>query len=208
MNISEDILYDDEENNVILHGDIGFHDITHDDMKNGTGLRVVLWVAGCNHKCAGCQNPVTWDADGGIPFTQWEQAEFFTWLDKPWTEGATFSGGDPLHPRNRKYIGELMKMIKETRPGKNIWVYTGYSLKYAENKGFYLTDDVIDEEFVYPYLQYIDVLIDGRFECDTRREDIANSRKCLWRGSTNQHVIDVQASLKTGKIIISKEEIG
>ena len=75
-----------------------YHNITKDDMLNGDGLRVVLWVAGCNHCCPQCQNPVTWDPNGGLPFGEAERAEIFAELDKDYVSGITFSGGDPLHP--------------------------------------------------------------------------------------------------------------
>ena len=78
-----------------------YHNITKDDMLNGDGLRVVLWVAGCAHCCKGCQNPVTWDPDGGLPFDGAARAEIFEQLDKSYISGITFSGGDPLHPSNR-----------------------------------------------------------------------------------------------------------
>ena len=75
-----------------------YHNITKDDMLNGDGLRVVLWVAGCSHGCRECQNPITWDPNGGLPFTDSERAEIFAELDKDYISGITFSGGDPLHP--------------------------------------------------------------------------------------------------------------
>ena len=75
-----------------------YHNITKDDMLNGDGLRVVLWVAGCSHHCKGCQNPITWDPDGGIPFDEAAKQEIFEQLDKDYISGITFSGGDPLHP--------------------------------------------------------------------------------------------------------------
>ena len=73
-----------------------YHNITKDDMLNGDGLRVVLWVAGCNHCCRECQNPITWDPNGGLPFTEAEEREIFAELDKEYVSGITFSGGDPL----------------------------------------------------------------------------------------------------------------
>ncbi len=178
---------------------INYHNITHDDMLNGDGLRVVLWVAGCSHHCKECQNPITWDPNGGIPFTAWEETEFWTWLDKPWTQGATFSGGDPLHCANRGYIGKMMRKIKETREGKDIWLYTGYRLVCEDGK--FAFEDAAGNTFKYPELKYIDVLVDGPFECETRKADIATKKKVLWRGSSNQRLIDVQESLKTGHIV-------
>ena len=70
-----------------------YHNITKDDMLNGDGLRVVLWVAGCNHCCPECQNPVTWDPNGGLPFGEAERKEIFAELDKDYVSGITFSGG-------------------------------------------------------------------------------------------------------------------
>lgn len=174
---------------------INYHNITHDDMLNGDGLRVVLWVSGCTHHCKGCQNPETWDPDIGLPLNNWEESEFWEWLAKPWTQGATFSGGDPLHPRNRDYIGSLIARIKEKYPSKDIWLYTGFTL----TDEFKLSSK--EECFELPYLKDIDVLVDGRFEEDTRKKDIEGHVKCHWRGSSNQRVIDVKESLKTGSIV-------
>ena len=78
-------------------------------MLNGDGLRVVLWVAGCNHCCRECQNPITWDPNGGLPFTEAEEAEIFTELDKDYIGGITFSGGDPLHPSNISTVTAFAK---------------------------------------------------------------------------------------------------
>ena len=78
-----------------------YHNITKEDMLNGEGLRVVLWVAGCNHHCKNCQNPETWDENGGIPFDEEAENELFEALDKSYISGITFSGGDPLFPNNR-----------------------------------------------------------------------------------------------------------
>ena len=90
-----------------------YHNITTDDMLNGDGLRVVLWVAGCSHCCPGCQNPVTWDIRGGIPFDRAAREEIFRELDKEYISGITFSGGDPLHPSNRQEVAELIQEIPE-----------------------------------------------------------------------------------------------
>lgn len=179
---------------------INYHNITHDDMKNGDGLRVVLWVAGCEHHCKECHNPITWDAKGGIPFTPWDESEFWTWLSKPWTQGATFSGGDPLHPRNRDKIGTMAEEIKRSYPDKDIWVYTGYELQ-VENGTFSFRNSK-GESFTLPWLPCIDVLVDGRFDCEIRKQDIKENKKVLWRGSSNQRLIDVQKSMETGIICL------
>ena len=89
-----------------------YHNITKDDMLNGEGLRTVLWVAGCNHNCKGCHNPITWDIRGGIPFDEAAKEELFEQLEKPYISGVTLSGGDPLHPANREDIGALIDEIQ------------------------------------------------------------------------------------------------
>ena len=193
-----------------------YHNITHDDMKNGTGLRVVLWVAGCAHHCRGCHNPQTWDPNGGLDYTPWEESELFEWLSKPWTEGITFSGGDPLHPANRDGIGELAAKVKRLYPEKNIWVYTGYELETPESaanrvegeieipddqKGKFLFFDRDNNFFELTWLNLVDILVDGRFDAKIREKNVAANALPHWRGSSNQRLIDVQASLAAGEIM-------
>ena len=90
-----------------------YHNITKDDMLNGDGLRVVLWVAGCDHCCKECHNPVTWDPNGGLFFDEKAKAEIFEELEKDYISGITFSGGDPLHSANAYEVMMLAKEIKE-----------------------------------------------------------------------------------------------
>lgn len=151
-----------------------YHNITKDDMLNGDGLRVVLWVAGCEHCCEGCQNPVTWDPNGGLAFDEDVKNEIFEQLDKSYISGITFSGGDPLHCANRSGVKQLAMEIKEKYPDKTIWLYTG---------------DVWEDAMNYSLIQYIDVLVDGEFEQDKKDTTL------MWKGSRNQRVIDVQATL-------------
>lgn len=148
-------------------------------MLNGDGLRVVLWVAGCTHCCKGCQNPLTWDPDGGLLFDETAKAEIFEQLDKAYISGITFSGGDPLHTSNRLEVRNLMEEIKEKYPDKTIWLYTG---------------DVWENIWSYPVMKYVDVLVDGEYI-----EELRDINLC-WKGSSNQRVIDVQASLKQGDL--------
>lgn len=152
-----------------------YHNITKDDMLNGDGLRVVLWVAGCSHCCKECHNPITWDPDGGLLFDDKAKKELFDQLDENYISGITFSGGDPLHSANRLDVRKLMEEIKEKYPNKTIWLYTGYSW---------------EEIWHYPMMKYIDVLVDGEFKIELK------DTKLLWKGSSNQRVIDVQETLK------------
>ncbi|MBR3635846.1 MAG: anaerobic ribonucleoside-triphosphate reductase activating protein [Lachnospiraceae bacterium] len=158
-----------------------YHNITKDDMLNGDGLRVVLWVAGCSHCCKGCQNPITWDPDGGLPFDDAAKQEIFDLLDKSYISGITFSGGDPLYCSNRLDVRALVEEIKEKYPDKTIWLYTGYKW---------------EEIWHYPMMKNIDVLVDGEYVEELR------DTKLLWKGSSNQRVIDVKATLeKSDKLI-------
>ena len=125
-----------------------YHNITKDDMLNGEGLRVVLWVSGCSHHCKNCQNPVTWDPEGGLFFDEAAKEELFAELEKDYISGITFSGGDPLFPGNRQDITALLKEIREKFPDKNIWMYTGFSW---------------EEVSALEAMQYVDVLVDGKF---------------------------------------------
>ncbi|MBE5871097.1 MAG: anaerobic ribonucleoside-triphosphate reductase activating protein [Lachnospiraceae bacterium] len=151
-----------------------YHNITKDDMLNGDGLRVVLWVAGCDHCCKGCQNPLTWDCDGGLLFDEAARQEIFEQLDQSYISGITFSGGDPLHDANRLDVKNLMIEIREKYPDKTIWLYTG---------------DSWEEIYQLQMMQYVDVLVDGEFVLDER--DV----KLMWKGSKNQRVIDVKKTL-------------
>lgn len=164
---------------------MNYHNITHDDMNNGDGLRVVLWVAGCNHHCKDCQNPITWNPDDGLPFLVKDVWEIFTELEKPYIAGITFSGGDPLHPANREDVLHLITEVKQNYPDKTVWVYTGYTW-----------DEITQDEELFGMMKQIDVLVDGKFE--TKLKQVTYP----WAGSTNQKVIDVQTTLKEGRIVL------
>ena len=151
-----------------------YHNITKDDMLNGDGLRVVLWLAGCNHCCKECHNPVTWDPNGGLLFDEAAREELFEQLEKSYISGITFSGGDPMHPANRTDVRRLMAQIKENYPDKTIWMYTG---------------DSWDKIWNDAVMKYVDVVVDGEFQI-AQKDD-----KLLWKGSRNQRVIDVKRTL-------------
>ena len=162
---------------------MNYHNITKDDMLNGDGLRVVLWVAGCTHHCQGCQNPITWDVAGGIPFDANAEKELFDDLNKDYISGITFSGGDPLHPFNREEVFRLSRKVREMFPNKTQWLYTGF-----------LWEDIKD----IPEIANLDVVCEGRFV-----EELLDNR-LHWVGSSNQRVIDVKSSLAQGTIILHK----
>ncbi len=161
-----------------------YHNITKDDMLNGDGLRTVLWVAGCSHCCKECQNPITWDANGGLPFDEEAKEELFAELEKDYISGITLSGGDPLFFGNRPDILELVKEIREKFPTKTIWLYTGFVWETIEQ---------------LEIMNYVDVVIDGEFVVELK------DTKLYWRGSSNQRVIDVKATKAAGEIVLHCE---
>lgn len=158
-----------------------YHNITTDDMLNGDGLRTVLWVAGCEHRCEECHNPVTWDVNGGLLFDDKAEDELFTKLSPRHISGLTFSGGDPLHPLNRDEVTRLAEKLRETFPEKNIWLYTGY-----------LWEEIRE----LPIIPLLDVVVDGEFV------RALFDAKLHWKGSSNQRVIDVKKTLDTGNIVL------
>ena len=162
-----------------------YHNITKDDMLNGEGLRVVLWVAGCSHGCKNCQNPITWDPNGGLPFDEAAKAEIFAELEKDYISGITFSGGDPLYMGNREDVTALAKEIKEAFPDKKTWLYTGY---------------LWEEVSALPIMPYLDVIVDGRFVEELKDPQLH------WKGSFNQRIIDVQKSLEKGTMYLHHAE--
>lgn len=156
--------------------------IDTDNMLNGDGLRIVFWVAGCGHKCKGCQNQHTWNPKQGTLYTEATRDLLVSLLSQEHIAGITFTGGDPLYYTNIDEITELSKYLRKVLPNKTQWLYSGD-----------LWEDIRTKEIV----KTIDVLVDGPFKIGEKDNTL------LWKGSANQRVIDVQASLKKrGKPIL------
>ena len=160
---------------------MNYHNITVDDMKNGDGLRTVLWVSGCGHRCRGCQNPQTWPENSGIEFDEAAHEELFEALSRDYMAGVTFSGGDPLHCSNIDTVAALIAEIHEKLPDKTIWLYTGC---------------LFEEIRSLPFMPMVDVVVDGPYIQELRDTQLH------WKGSKNQRVIDVKRSLSEGRIIL------
>lgn len=163
---------------------MNYHNIVHNDMLNGEGLRTTLFVSGCSHNCKNCQNPQTHKANSGIKFDEKAEKEFLKTLEDDFIDGVTFSGGDPLFYNNRTPIYNLCKKIKKDYPAKTIWLYTGYRF-----------EDIKD----LLAIKLVDVLVDGKFIEELKDENYH------WAGSINQRVIDVQKSLKNNEVILYEE---
>ena len=162
---------------------MNYHNIKHDDMVNGDGLRVTLFVSGCSNHCKGCQNPQTWDPESGITFDTSAMSEILDYLGRDYISGLTISGGDPFFPSNIHTVTEICDLCKLIAPCKTIWLYTGYHWEQVKD---------------LEVLRYIDVLVEGPY-IEAER-DI----KMHWAGSKNQRVIDVPSSLASNEIILYK----
>lgn len=159
-----------------------YHNIDHCDMLNGEGIRVSLWVSGCSLHCKGCQNPQTWGFNSGIPFDRDALQELYEALDKSYIQGLTLTGGNPMD--SIPEILHICRTVKEKFTNKDIWLYSGYTFEQLQQS-----------QTAMCVLDYIDVLVDGPY-IEAQR-DIS----LQWRGSRNQRVIDIQETLKQGKVI-------
>ena len=165
--------------------------IRENDIANGPGVRTSLFVSGCRHHCKGCFNPETWNFNYGQLFTQ-KEINFIINVSTPsFIDGLTLLGGEPFEPENQAELIELLKQFKEKLPTKSVWCYTGFSFQEQ-----LLPKAQENSENVKELLTLIDVLVDGKFV-----EELKNSA-LLFRGSSNQSIIDVQKSLEQGHTVI------
>lgn len=168
------------------------------DISNGQGLGVSLFVQGCYFHCKNCFNSETWDFNDGKEWTNEIKEKFLKLINRDYIERVTILGGEPLVDQNVEDVLDLVKEIREKFPNKKIWIYTGYKWKAILYS--VVTDDFNPErdrilQIRRDILNYIDVLVDEKFEDD--KKDLT----LKWKGSTNQHVIDVKKSLQEKKII-------
>ncbi len=151
---------------------------------NGPGVRCVIFFQGCPHHCKGCQNPETWDPQGGQEVSVEKLIREISEIR--YLDGITLSGGDPL--LQGKAAGLIAVAAKQR--GLNVWAYTGWTFEQLREAG---------HEDAWGALKYIDVLVDGRFEAEKLTEE------AIWRGSSNQRLIDVQESLRRGETVLWSE---
>lgn len=152
------------------------------DISNGEGIRVSLFVQGCNFHCKGCFNPETWDWNGGKEFTQKEFDLLMNLCNKPYIQGLSLLGGECLDPKNIDVVTQIAKRFKELYSQKDLWLWTGYTFE----------DYVKDKEIT----KYVDVIVDGRFI------DKLKDFNLKFKGSANQRIINVQESLKQNKVVL------
>ena len=158
------------------------------DIANGPGVRVSLFVSGCTHRCPGCFNEVAWDFDYGEPFTEEVMDSIVEMLRPDYIRGLTLLGGEPFEPRNQGAVVELLRKVRKELPKKSIWAFSGYLFD----------KDILSGRLgdCGEYLSYLDVLVDGPFV------EAKKNLSLRFRGSENQRLIDVPASLASGEVVL------
>ena len=169
---------------------MNYAEIKNCDIANGPGVRISLFVSGCTHHCPGCFNQVAWDFDYGQPFTQQTIDEILELLKPGYIRGLTLLGGEPFEPENQGAIVELLRQIKEKYPQKSIWAFSGYLFEHI------LSGKLGDWAITREYLGYLDVLVDGPFV------EAKKNLSLRFRGSENQRIIDVPASLAQNRVVL------
>ena len=161
------------------------------DIANGPGVRVSLFVSGCSHRCPGCFNREAWDYDFGKPFTQETVDQILAMLAPAYVKGLTLLGGEPFDPRNQAAVVDLLRQVKAKYPEKSIWAFSGYLFDRD-----ILSGKLGDWEITKEYLSYLDVLVDGPFI------EAKKNLSLRFRGSENQRLIHVPASLAAGEVVL------
>ena len=164
---------------------MNYADIRPIDVANGPGIRVSLFVSGCTHHCKECFNPETWDFAYGRPFGEEQVQAILGHLSKPYIRGLSLLGGEPFEPQNQAAVLELVERVREVYPDKDIWCYSGYLFEQ-------LAAGAVGEHS-RELLERLDVLVDGPFILE--RKDLS----LRFRGSANQRILDVPASLEAGE---------
>ena len=170
---------------------MNYASIKNCDIANGPGVRVSLFVSGCTHHCKGCFNEIAWNFDYGQPFTQETIDMVLDMLKPAYVKGLTLLGGEPFEPQNQPAIVDLLRQVKATYPEKSIWAFSGYLFDRDILPGK-LGDPAITRES----LSYLDVLVDGPFI------EAKKNLSLRFRGSENQRLINVPASLEKGSVVL------
>lgn len=174
---------------------MNYGEIKKNDIANGEGVRTSLFVSGCRHHCKNCFNQATWEFGYGELFTEKTMEEIFASCEPGWINGLSLLGGEPFEPENQKVLLPFLILFKQRYPNKTIWCYSGFTFEeiLGKTKSRSFTD--ISAEM----LSLIDVLVDGRFV--EEKKDIS----LVFRGSSNQRVIDVKKSLDSDSVVLYLE---
>lgn len=162
------------------------------DIANGEGVRISLFVSGCTHRCKNCFNEVAWDFSYGRPFDEEIRKEILERLGVPFIAGLSLLGGEPLEPQNQVELFPFVKEVKQKYPDKNIWCYTGYTFDPVSGE---LNEKRANTAVTKELISLFDVLVDGPFIEELKKITLK------FRGSSNQHVLNVKKSLKEKKLV-------
>ena len=173
---------------------MNYAELKINDIANGYGVRVSLFVSGCTHRCPGCFNEVAWDFAYGAPFDEAVRERIFKALAPSYVSGLTLLGGEPFEPVNQRALADFVREVRTRWPEKNIWCYTGYVLE----RDLLAADGRARCEVTDDLLECIDVLVDGPFV--QAKYDIS----LLFRGSSNQRLIDLNATRAAGSVVLWK----
>ena len=154
------------------------------DVSNAPGVRSTLFVTGCTHDCKGCFNKELQDFGAGEVWTQEDEDNFVSYVKNDNVVGVNILGGEPMQQVMDDCLPNLLKRVKE-ETGKSIWLWSGY-----------LLEQILEDEKRRKILEYVDVLVDGRFEIDKRNINLK------YRGSENQRVIDVKKTLMSDSVVL------
>lgn len=163
---------------------------TH-DIANGPGVRVSLFVSGCNHGCRGCFNKEAWDFSYGEPFTKEVEDKIIEALSKSYIKGFSLLGGEPFDPENQKGIYEFLERVKKAYPEKTVWCYSGYNFETE-----LLAGKIGDWQITKRMLNCIDVLVDGEFVEELKNPNLR------FKGSANQRIIRVKESIEKDELVL------
>lgn len=169
---------------------MNYADIKRVDVANGEGVRVSVFVSGCNHHCKGCFNECAWDFNYGNHFTEKEIDQVLEYMNHDYIAGLTLLGGEPLEKQNQEGLLPLVKKVKEKFPDKNIWCYTGFDFE-KDIVGKMVPNNPTTQEL----LNYIDVVVDGKFEEEKKNPSLR------FRGSENQRILDVKQTIQNKKVM-------
>ncbi len=170
---------------------MNYGEIKNCDIANGEGVRVTLFVSGCTNRCEGCFQPQTWDFEYGWPFTAQTEEEILRLLAPDYISGLTLLGGEPFEPQNQQALLPFVRRVREQYPNKTIWAFTGFTLEDLLTEGFAKRCSATDQ-----LLSLIDVLVDGRFILAQKNISLR------FRGSENQRLLDLPASLQAGHPVL------
>ena len=171
-----------------------YGEIKNCDIANGVGVRVSLFVSGCTNHCEQCFQPQTWDFCYGQPFTAETEETLLSMLAPSYISGLTLLGGEPCEPANQRALLPFLRRVRETYPQKTIWSFSGFTYEELTTPGSYAHCEVTEE-----LLSLLDVLVDGRYVAALH--DIS----LRFRGSSNQRLIDMNATRQAGEIVLWAE---